>query len=252
MSDHHVGQALLVRVLGQHVADVLALSQDRDAVGNFEHLVQLMRDDDQRLSVLLHVAHDGEQLVRLLRRQNGRRLIEDQDIRAAVQNLDDFHGLLLRHRHIVHLLVRIDVEAVLVADFLDALARLLEVQPSLVLESEDDVLGRGKDIDQLEVLMNHADPVVECILRRSDLDGFVVKIDLSLIRIIDAGEHVHERRLAASVLSEKGQDLTSVDVKVHPAVGDSGAKCFRDAAHGDGRRFSVQSKPPVITKRLPQ
>ena len=42
-----------------------------------------------------HFPEHSEQLLGFLRRQNGRRLIQDQNIRAAVQYFYDLHGLLL-------------------------------------------------------------------------------------------------------------------------------------------------------------
>ena len=42
--------------------------------------VELVGDDDQGLAVGLHVAHDGEQLVRLLRGQHGGGLVQNQNI----------------------------------------------------------------------------------------------------------------------------------------------------------------------------
>ena len=119
MADHHVGQGLLIGVLRLHVADVFALAEDGDAVGDREHLMQLVRDDDEGFAVGLHVAHDLEQLVRLLRRENGGRLVEDQDVGAAIEHLDDLDGLLLRDGHVIDLLVGVDVKAVPVADLPD-------------------------------------------------------------------------------------------------------------------------------------
>ena len=40
-------------------------------------------------------AHGHEQLVDLLRREYGRGFVQDHDIRAAVQDLEDLHALLL-------------------------------------------------------------------------------------------------------------------------------------------------------------
>ena len=56
VTDHHIGQRLLVGVLRGDVADVLALAQHRHAVGHGEHLMQLVGDDDERLAVRFHVA----------------------------------------------------------------------------------------------------------------------------------------------------------------------------------------------------
>ena len=46
------------------------------------------------------VREDAEQLVGLLRRQHGARLVEDQDARAAEQHLQDLDPLLLADRQI--------------------------------------------------------------------------------------------------------------------------------------------------------
>ena len=43
-------------------------------------------------------SEDLEQLLRLLRRQDGRRLVEDQDLGAAVERLQDLDALLLADR----------------------------------------------------------------------------------------------------------------------------------------------------------
>ena len=72
--------------------------------------------DDDGFPVIAHIAQNREKLVCLLRGQNSGRLIQDQDIRVAVENLDDLHGLLLGHGHIVDLLVRIQIETIHGAD----------------------------------------------------------------------------------------------------------------------------------------
>ena len=232
MTHHHVREGLLVGVLGHHVAYVLALAQHGHAVGNVQHLVELVGDDDEGFAVVLHVAHDGKELVGLLRRQHGGGLVQDQDVCAAIQNLHDLHGLLLRNGHIVDLHVGINVKAILFADVFDLLAGIVQIQ--LTLQTEDDVLGSGEQIDQLEMLVDHTDAKVESVLGRGNGHGLVVNVDLSLIREVDAGEHVHQRSLAAAVFTQQGQDLTLVQVKVHIFVCDDlAAEALGDVLHSD-------------------
>ena len=71
VAHHHIGEGLLVGILGHHIADVLALAQHRHAVGHREHLMQLVGDDDDGLAVRFHVAHHAKELLRFLRRKNG-------------------------------------------------------------------------------------------------------------------------------------------------------------------------------------
>ncbi len=241
MAHHHIRQGLLVGVLGSHIADILALAEHRHPVGHLQHLVELVGDDDERLAVRLHVPHDLEQLIRLLRRQDGGRLVQDQNIRAPEQHLDDLNRLLLRNGHIVDLLVRVDVKAVLIADFLDFLAGLGQVQ--LSLQTQNDVLRGGEHIHQLEVLMDHADAIVECVLGGSDGHRLAVNVDLSLIGEVDAGKHIHQRGLAAAVFAQQRQDLTLVQFQIHGVVGHDLSKALCHVFHFYRTRRSQGSHP---------
>ena len=188
-----------------------------------------MRDDNDGLSVIAHASQHGEQLLRLLRRQHGRRLIKDQDVRTAVQYLDDLHGLLLRHRHVVDLLVRINVETVALADLAHALRVRAQIKAALVLEAEDYVFRRRENIHQLKMLVDHSDPVGKCVARGADVNPLSVDEDRTPVRIVNAGDHIHQRRLAAAVLSENGEDLAPFHPEGYVLVGDHAAEGLRYA-----------------------
>ena len=238
MADHHVGHFLRIRVLGAHIADELAVAQDGDTVGQLLDLVHLVGDDDDSLTVIAHVAQHGEELVRLLRSEDGGRLIEDQDIRAAVEHLDYLDRLLLGNGHVVYLLVGVDFEAVSVADLLYLGGGVLQIE--LSGQAEDDVLRGGQHVDKLEVLVDHADAEVESILRGAYDDGLAVDAYLALVREVDAGEHVHKRRLAAAVLAEERKYLAPVYIEPDSVICDDGAEGLRDIAHFDCRDLIVQ------------
>ena len=89
-----------------------------------------MRDDDDGLSGVAHIAQHGEKLVRLLRGENCGRLVEDEYIRAAVERLDDLDSLLLGNGHIVDLLLRIHLKAVGGAYLIDSRGYPVQVEPS--------------------------------------------------------------------------------------------------------------------------
>ena len=59
-------------------------------------------------------AHGGEELARLLRRQHGGRLVEDQDLGVAIERLQDLHALAQADRKRADHGARIEVEPELV------------------------------------------------------------------------------------------------------------------------------------------
>ena len=204
--------------------------------------MELVGDDDKALAVGLHVAHDGEQLLRLLRRQHGGRLIEDENIRAAIENLHDLHRLLLRNGHVVDLHVGINVKTVLVADLLHFFTGIGKIQ--LTLQTKDDVLRSGKEIDQLEVLMNHTDTEVESILGGSNGHRLIMDVDLSLVREVDAGEHVHQRCFTTAVFAQQRQNLAFVQLHVDAVVGHNTAEALGNVLHFNGVLYSFQGCHP--------
>src|SRR5436305_824188 len=78
--DHHPRQRLLGRRLALHGVDLLAAPEHGDPVGDLEHFVQLVADEDDRGALGSEHAHDLEQLLRLLRREHRCRLVQDEDV----------------------------------------------------------------------------------------------------------------------------------------------------------------------------
>ena len=97
-ADHQARQLRRARVFRLDAADDLAVAHHRHVVGDREHLRQLVRDDDDRLSLLAHAAKDGEELLDFLRRQHGGRLVENQQLRVPVERLQQLDALLLADR----------------------------------------------------------------------------------------------------------------------------------------------------------
>ena len=95
------------------------------------------------------------------------------------------------------------------------------------------------------MLVDHADAEGKSVLRRTNDDFLAVDGDLALVGEVDAGEHVHQGRFAAAILTQQGEDLAAVDVQPDLVVGnDLAIEAFGDVAHGDGGRFVVHGKPP--------
>src|SRR5205823_254200 len=105
-----------------------------------------------------------------------------------------------------------------------------------LMPAEVDVLGDGESADQFEVLMDHADAGRDRVARRGEVDGIAVDDDLAGIGTVDAGEDVHQRRLAGAVLTEERVDLAGPDLEVDPGIRQNAGEGLGDAFEENERR----------------
>ena len=99
--------------------------------------------------------------------------------------------------------------------------------------------------------MDHADAVFKRILRRGDGHGLAVDVDLPLVGEIDAGEHVHQRGLAAAVFTEQGQDLALVQLEIDGVVCRHLSEPLCNVLHFDCA-FSSQGGHPFCAGWIPE
>lgn len=164
--NHHLAQFFLAGRRHIHRADVLALAQNGAAVGNGLDFVELMRDKENGplpsfvSSFMIFISSS------ISRTASERQwLVKNQNLVVTIQHLEDFRPLLHADRDILNERIRIDLQPVTLAQLHDLLARLCFLQKAKRrhrrLNAEDDVIQHRKDLDQLEVLMHHAD--AQCI-----------------------------------------------------------------------------------------
>ena len=113
---HHERQLLAAGIPDIHRTDQPSLAQHRAAVGHLHDLGQLVGDEQDALAFPGKAAHHFHQLVDLLRGQYRRRLIKDQYLIIPVQHLEDLHTLLHAHRDILDLRVRVNFQAIALAE----------------------------------------------------------------------------------------------------------------------------------------
>jgi hypothetical protein len=112
---HHLGELSFARLRRGRLTHDLAASQHRDAIGDVEHFVELVRDEHDRLAVGLEPPQVVEQVLGLRRSQHRGGLVEDQDIDASVQRLEDLDALLLSHRQVLDLAARVELEPIVLS-----------------------------------------------------------------------------------------------------------------------------------------
>ena len=109
---HHSCQLVFIHICHFHCLDIFTLTDDSAIVRGCCDFLQLMGDQDHALTVCSQVLDDLHEAFDLLRGQGSRRLIQDQCLCTAVQNLQDLHTLLHTNRNILHLRIRIYLHAI--------------------------------------------------------------------------------------------------------------------------------------------
>jgi hypothetical protein len=160
----------------------------------------------------------AEQVLGLAGCEYRRRLVQDEDLHAAVQRLEDLDALLLADRQLLHDRPGIHAEPVRVRELGDALLRRDDVEPLPALLAQDDVLGDGERVHQDEVLVDHPDPVRDRVARGSDLDLLAPHEDPSSIGRVHPVEDAHQGGLARPVLADQRMDLAGAQFQVDLVV----------------------------------
>ncbi len=214
--DHQFGQRRAVGARGRTVRDLAARPQHRDAVGDRQHLVHLVRDEDDREAVRHQPAQHHEQAFDLLRGEHRGRLVEHQDARAAIEHFEDFEPLLLADREARDAPVGRHVETAVGHQRREPLARATKIEPQRAERpgAEHDVLQHGQAFGEREMLMHHADAGIERGLRRAGRERResavgARDVDRPLVGHVVAEQDVHQRGLAGAVLAEQREDFAA-------------------------------------------
>ena len=146
---------------GRRVADDPASADDRDPVGDLEDLVQLVADEDDAVALGGEAAQDREDLLRLLGRQHGRGLVEDEDPGFAIERLEDLDTLLPADRQRPDLGVGVDVEPEPLAKLDDPARgppfRSRKIGLAIVSSPRRMLSATDQHRHEHEVLVDHAD-----------------------------------------------------------------------------------------------
>ena len=213
---------LLDVVVGRVHQDVLggadlhdaAVAHHGDPVAEEHGLVQVVRDEDDRLlqlllqfeQLLLHLATDQ-------RVERTECLVHQQDVAVGGERTGDPHALLHATGELGRELLALALETHQGQDLL-GLGQALDLADALQLERVGDVRGDGAVRQQGEVLEDHRDAVATDLAelrRRNARDGITVHRDGSGGDIVQPVEHADDGGLARSGQPHDDEDLTAVD-----------------------------------------
>ena len=110
-ADHHGNQAVACHGGGRLRADQCAVLEDGDAVGKLEHLVQAVRDIDDRDPFAAERPQPLEKLLDLAARYDCRRLVEHEQLDVLHERARDLDHLLIGDTQFADAQARIKLRA---------------------------------------------------------------------------------------------------------------------------------------------
>ncbi len=217
LAPHHELDQLLAAHAG-HVAGVDggAVAHHGHAVGDRRQLLEAVRDVDHPDALVPQPAEDAEEVERVVLRERGRRLVEDQHARVGPERARDLHELLLGHAERARLALRID-PGTRESEQLPGAAPSpgpVDAPPGASgLEAERDVLGDGQVREERRLLVDGGDPERAGDAWRVVGDRSSAQKQLSGVGLHGAGHDLHERRLARAVLADERVDLAAAKLE---------------------------------------
>ena len=213
----------------------LAVAQHGDLVAERAHLLEPVADEQHSVPLRAQAANGGEEQLRLVARQRGGRLVEDQhrrrvgrQHRQSAGNRDD-RPIALAQLADRAVDVVVDVEGrerLARAGALAAPAQSPQSHAVLTAPADDrEVVDDRQRVDQPEVLVDEADRgALDRVVMAGGRDRLTADLQLgAVVGDVVAGEDLDQRRLPRPVLAEQHVDLARSDrqVDVPQRAGDA-------------------------------
>src|SRR3984957_16417088 len=214
---HHALQGEVPnRPFGHHPPQV----QDRDAVGDLEHVGQVVADHHHRQPAVAESFDQVKHGPGLHHPKGGGGLVEQHQLGVPHHRLGDRHRLPLtsrergdwlpdrahcRHPQGAQGLGRLQLHRVLVEQAV--------AQP---LPAEKHVLDDVQVVGQRKILVDGLDPQGGGIPGAPDVHRLPVEEDLAMVRLVGAGDGAGEHRFPGPVVTAQAGHLAGGQVQVHP------------------------------------
>ncbi|MEZ5863168.1 MAG: hypothetical protein R3D25_03510 [Geminicoccaceae bacterium] len=237
-ADHERDQRIDGDFLAWPAADQMAVAQHLDGVADAQHVAQDVADVDEGDAQRAQPLHDGEELLGLASGERGGRLVEQDDAGVLAQRLGDLDELPLAlaepadrcRRRVVH----VDHVEQLAGALADA-APIDQRQPAEAPgeAADEDVLLDREVLEEVELLVDEGEAGLLGVARPGRPVGPAVEGDAAAIRLVDAAQDVHGRRLARAVLADEAEDLALAQGEAHAVQHLDAEEALREAVEAE-------------------
>ena len=97
--------------------------------------------------------------------------------------------------------------------------------------AHEQVLQHARVLEELDVLEGSRDSEAGDFRGREAKQVLAREAQVALLRLVDAGDHIEERRLAGTVGADDGEDLAGLDRERDPLQCRDAAEAHSDAVH---------------------
>ena len=217
-----------------------SVAKDRNLVGELEHLLHAMADEQDRDALTLEIAHQAEQLLGLVRGKRRRRFVHDEDANVHRNRLGDLHRLLRRQRQAARGTAHVERDAEFCENRLGLAEHLRPADHGAsILVADENVLRDIEIGKQQRFLIDRRNAHPLGLGRAGDRDAVSVQPDLAAVGLMNAGDDLNQRRLAGAVLAEQSMDFTGIKRKRYVLQRLRRVEPFGDAADIENRRVAL-------------
>ncbi len=241
-ADHLRDDLVDTRVDDPVRGDVGAVAHHGDGVAEVEHLVEPVRDEDERAAFVAEAAGDLEEPVDLDAGERRGRLVHDEHLRVERDRLRDLDDLLVGDREALGWAIGVDAHAEPEEHGLDLSAHGLSVDAAESadgLAAHEDVLRDGKVGEEGRLLVDDGDARRLRLGGRREVDVGALEAEDAAVASVEACDDLHERRLARAVLADEGVDGAGSDLDRAGAQRHDGAERLLDAVEQERRRANA-------------
>ena len=236
---HQRHEAGFVDVGDVHGADMGAVAQHGDAVGESENLRHAVADIDDGNARCPELADDVHEALHVRFGKGRCRLVHDDDARLLRQRSGNLDALAIGDRETGDLLVDVEVAAVeRVQKLAGAAAHHVPVdgaEPCPGRLAEEDVFGDRQFGKQQQFLVNRGDARGMGLARGRKAPRVSVHDNRAAVGLMKSSHDLDQRGFSRAILAEQGVDFAAADVEGDIGDGLDAGESLVDAAECDGR-----------------
>lgn len=229
-ADHHRDQLAAIEASGFARSDELPVPEHRDPVGNLIDLLQKVGDEDDAEPARLEAPDNAEQHRHLMRIEARRRLVEDQHLAGEIDGSGNGNHLLDRDRIAGEIAGDVDVEFIVGKQIPRAPVHRAHVDHAETagLAPEEEVLGNRQVRQQVDLLVDRADPECLGFKRIARIDLGIIEQNGAAVAPVGPGQAFDQGRFSGTVFAKQRMNLSAPEVKIDLVEGSGPREGFFD------------------------